>query len=227
MHRMTLEFESIPESELYLVLNDAFLEGDMSEQAVAITVKTAGHTVSYNFRPDDYKYHTGQEDYVINIGYFEEPVTSCEVELDRAESICLESMELWCQPMHQTKEYTEKLTEDVLEHVKVGTNQVSGQITAEKDKILTLSIPYQKGWTAFVDGQKTELQRANYMYMALPIEAGEHVVELKFEIPGVFTALWIMAVSAGSFIILILIDAVRKGIYKFRKRKHCTDEKES
>lgn len=65
------------------------------------------------------------------------------------------------------------------------------------------------------------------MYMALPIEAGEHVVELKFEIPGVFTALWIMAVSAGSFIILILIDAVRKGIYKFRKRKHCTDEKES
>jgi uncharacterized membrane protein YfhO len=82
-----------------------------------------------------------------------------------------------------------------------------------------MSIPYQKGWTAYVDGQETELLRANYMYMALPIEAGEHTIELKFEIPGVFTALWIMAGSAGMFVILCIADAIRKGIKKLGKRE--------
>lgn len=219
VHTMTLKFESLPQAELYLVLNDAVLEGDMSEESVTITVKTDGRTVSYDFRPDDYKYHTGQDDYVINLGYFDKPVTSCKLELNRAERIQLSSMELWCQPMKQTEEYTKKLTESVLEDVKVETNLVSGKLSLKEDRILAMSIPYQKGWTAYVDGQETELLRANYMYMAFPVEAGEHTIELKFEIPGVFTALWIMTGSAGMFVILCIADAIRKGIKKLGKRE--------
>ena len=218
-HKMTLTFESFPEAELYLVLNGAYMQGDMSEQSVTITAKAGERTVSYEFRPDDYKYHTGQEDYVINLGYFKDPVTSCELELSRDAKIQLESMELWCQPMEQTKSYTEKLTEAVLEDVTLETNRVSGKISLKEDRILTLSIPYQKGWTAYVDGQETEILRANYMYMAIPLEAGDHTVELNYEIPGVFAALWIMAGSAAVFVLLSVVLAVRKRIKKIGQRR--------
>ena len=66
------------------------------------------------------------------------------------------------------------MTEDVLEDVTVGEDEVTGNISLDEDKYLVLSIPYQKGWTAYVDGEETELLRANYMYMALPLSAGEH-----------------------------------------------------
>ena len=213
--KLKLHFESLPNSELYLVLEGASLEGDMSEKSLNIKVKAGSNTVSYSFKPDDFRYHTGQEDYVFNLGYYEEPVTSCTVSLGRAGRIDLESLKVYSQPMDQVPQYTETLTEDVMEHIKVETNQVSGSISLEEDKILVLSIPYQKGWTAYVDGEEVKLQRANYAYMALPLEAGEHEIELEFAIPGIRTALTLMGGSSAFFVLLLVLDFVRK-----RKGKH-------
>jgi uncharacterized membrane protein YfhO len=116
--------------------------------------------------------------------------------------------------------YTEALKESALENVTIGTNRVSGTISADQDKILVLSIPYQNGWTAYVDGEEVELSRANYMYMALPISAGEHSVELTFAIPGVKYALVITPVSVVLWIVIVLASCI------VRKRKKKTDRGE-
>ena len=42
-------------------------------------------------------------------------------------------------------------------------------------------IYYPKGWIGLVDGKETEIIRANYILRALPIPAGKHTVELKFQ----------------------------------------------
>lgn len=94
-------------------------------------------------------------------------------------------MELYSQSMENYPDYIEHLTEDVLEDVTVGEDEVTGNISLDEDKYLVLSIPYQKGGIAYVDGEETELLRANYMYMALPLSAGEHSIRLTFAIPGV------------------------------------------
>ena len=92
----------------------------------------------------------------------------------------------------------------------VGEDEVTGNISLDEDKYLVLSIPYQKGWTAYVDGEETELLRANYMYMALPLSAGEHSIRLTFAIPGVRYAMIIMPSAAGVFVLLLLVRWLRR-----------------
>ena len=72
-----------------------------------------------------------------------------------------------------------------------------------------------------MDGEKTELLRANYMYMALPLTAGEHEISLEFEIPGVKYALIVMAAAFGLFAVLLFVRIVRKrkGLKRQKKAK--------
>ena len=202
-YKITLEFQSLPDAETYLVLHDARLKGDQSETPIRLTFRAAGSRFSYTFEAEDYRYGTGQEDYVFNLGYHEEPVTSCEITMDRSGKIDFEDLTVYSQPMENMGLYTEKLTEHVLEDVTIGTNEVSGEISLDREKLLVLSIPYQKGWKAYVDGEEVEIHCANYTYMALRLAPGKHSVKLTFEIPAVKYALVIMPGAVVLFIILL------------------------
>lgn len=209
-----LKFESLPHSETYLVLKNAVLEGDMSEEPINLTFKTKDNKLGYSFRSDDDRYGSGQKDYVFNLGYHEEPISSCQLIMNRAGEIKFDEMVLYSQPMDHLAEYTQKLTENVLDDVKLGTNTVSGSISLDENKVLVLSIPCQKGWSAYVDGKKMQLGRANYMYTAIPLAAGEHTIELTFAIPGVKYALVIMPSAVVLFIIVNIALYIRKKVRK-------------
>jgi hypothetical protein len=47
--------------------------------------------------------------------------------------------------------------------------------------LLVLSEVYYPGWNAYVDGEKVEIRRADHLLRAIPVPAGEHTVELRYE----------------------------------------------
>jgi hypothetical protein len=47
--------------------------------------------------------------------------------------------------------------------------------------LLVLSEVYDPNCPAYVDGERVPLHRANYLFRAIPIPAGEHRVELRYE----------------------------------------------
>ena len=107
--------------------------------------------------------------------------------------------------MYNYDQYVSALSKDELKNVEIADNSVSGTINVEKQKILCLSIPYTKGWTAYVDGVETELLRANTWSMALNIEPGEHTIELRYKTPGLTTGLLASAIGiVGLGVILLL-----------------------
>ncbi|MFT3934715.1 MAG: YfhO family protein [Chitinophagaceae bacterium] len=54
--------------------------------------------------------------------------------------------------------------------------------SAKTNQFAVLSeIYYDKGWNAFIDGKKTDYLRVDYALRGLPIPAGEHTIEFKFE----------------------------------------------
>lgn len=73
---------------------------------------------------------------------------------------------------------------------------------------------YKNGWDAYVDGNKVEHLRANYVLRALPIPAGKHTIEFKFEPEVVKTGSTVALLSSIGMVLLLVA-----GIYFERKKE--------
>jgi uncharacterized membrane protein YfhO len=59
--------------------------------------------------------------------------------------------------------------------------RVTAQASLDRDGILVLSDSFYPGWHAYVDGKEAEILRANLFFRAVPLLAGNHVVEFRYE----------------------------------------------
>jgi hypothetical protein len=64
-----------------------------------------------------------------------------------------------------------------------GQNLIRGIIKLDSPKILFFSIPYDKGWSATVDGRPSDLQVVDFGMTGLLLDGGQHQIELKFRPP--------------------------------------------
>ena len=62
-------------------------------------------------------------------------------------------------------------------------NTLNGQITTEESGILYLAVPYNKGFSAVVNGKKVAPVKIGTGLMGVPVEAGEHVITLTYNTP--------------------------------------------
>ena len=83
-------------------------------------------------------------------------------------------------------------------HLKLGT-------TAPGPRILVISQNHHPNWTATVNGEPKPLIRANYLWTAVALEPGEHIVELTYRDPIVATTRWI---TLGGIAILLIAIAL-------------------
>lgn len=101
------------------------------------------------------------------------------------------------------------LTEYQPNYLKYQTKAATEQLTVFSE------IYYDKGWDAFIDGEKVPHFRVNYILRAITLPAGEHTVEFKFEPKSYFIG---NKISLASSIILVLAIA-GFAFSEFRKRK--------
>jgi hypothetical protein len=62
-----------------------------------------------------------------------------------------------------------------------GPNDVRVHTSADGDSWLVLSDTYYPGWSATVDGQPVSVLRGDVLFRVVPVPAGDHDVELRFE----------------------------------------------
>ena len=73
--------------------------------------------------------------------------------------------------------------------------------TAPGPRILVISQNHHPNWYATVNGEPKPLIRANYLWTAVALEPGEHIVELTYRDPIVGTTRWI---TLGGVVILVI-----------------------
>ncbi|MCH4168863.1 MAG: YfhO family protein [Streptococcaceae bacterium] len=96
--------------------------------------------------------------------------------------------------------------------LKVSGNQATGTYEASSNQTLFLSIPYNQGWTAKVDGKAVTTKRIFKGFLAIEIPKGKHKIELTF-IPVGFKIGVICFIGAS--LIFILSEWLA---YKLRRR---------
>lgn len=167
--------------------------------------KTEENKIKFTYITEQFRYATGQDDFLVNIGYSKNARTSVVITLPIRGAYSFENLSIICQPMENYETNINSLKEDIMVNEEIGTNTVSGEITLDKDKILCLSVPYNTGWTAYVDGKETEILKANTMYMALPLTKGKHTIKLVYTTPYIMEGAVISLISLTVFVALWII----------------------
>lgn len=112
----------------------------------------------------------------------------------------------------------QSLFEDVIRELKskemtteiFDDGHVKGNYTADEAGIMLLTIPYDDGWTARVNGEEVEIKQAANALMAVPVTEGANEIELKYHVPGVKTGILLTIAGVLLFLGLVWFDRRKK-----------------
>lgn len=99
------------------------------------------------------------------------------------------------------------------------------KITLDKSKLVFFSVPYDKGWTAYVNGEPTEIVKANYGFMAVKGDVGDNKITFEYHTPGLKAGLIIS--SAGILLLCGYLIIFRNKKCKTAKFSHYYDYKKA
>jgi len=82
-------------------------------------------------------------------------------------------------------------------------------ISTDHDVPVFFSIPYEAGWTAYVNGSPVEIERVNVGFMAVRVHAGENIkISFVYRTPGLLLGTGITVVSVLLLLLYLFITRV-------------------
>ena len=102
-----------------------------------------------------------------------------------------------------------KLRENTLQIRQYSNDYIAGDIMLDKNKLLFLSIPYDKGWHVKVDGKAANIEKVNIGFMGIFLNKGFHTVELQYTPPFLIAGMAVSLLSLIIFVATIIISLKR------------------
>lgn len=203
-------FKGLPDSENYLLF-DNLQYAELKEEKnnnhlikTAVTVRANNISRVFSLITPYYRSYEGREDYVFNMCYSKAPLNKMKFTFRNKGRYSVDKIRVVNQSMENYKTQVNQLKEDYLKNVSFSTNKITGNIELNSNKLLCLSIPYSKGWQAYVDGEKVEILKTNTIFSGIMLEEGNHSIELRYFTPG----LKIGIICFGIGLILLFIEII-------------------
>ena len=110
-----------------------------------------------------------------------------------------------------------ELNSNGMEITEFRDGYVAGNIECNTDCVLFSSIPYEKGWNAYVDGNKTDvLDIVEGAFVGVELTEGQHEVVLQYVAPGMYAGRY---VTIATLVILFLLTSFDI----WRRKRGCLD----
>ena len=169
-------------------------------------------SVSFNGSSEKIKYLGGDTNHILHAGYHQQgDVISVIITLPKDTSITFRKNLnfLW----YLDEEIYESAMQTLLDGPQLTINEssedhhITGSISTSKaSQMIFTTIPYDEGWTVYVDGTEVEIYESVNALMSFDIdEAGEHEIEMKY-FPDCYR--WGIVISACSVMFFVAICAV-------------------
>ena len=88
------------------------------------------------------------------------------------------------------------------------------EITLKKDDLVFFSVPYDDGFTAYVNGEETDVIRVDEGLMAVLAPAGENTIDFVYQADGYSLASKVSLAALAAFVLYA-------GYFVWKKKKHC------
>lgn len=200
-----LTFEDNGSSAVINVDKDTYLYGYIMNKTIStITVTTNGVTESF----------TGvNHGRMVDIGFVKAGSTVNITCNDNGQSL---QMYAYSMDASKLKELYAALNDEGLEISSYDSTHISGTINCKSDGLMYTSIPYDKGYSIYVDGVKTPYSCiGDEAFLAIELSAGTHDIEFKYYPQGLKSGR-IISIAC----LLILIAAI---VYRIKFKKEITE----
>ena len=104
----------------------------------------------------------------------------------------------------------EKLSAGGLRVERASETRIMGTIAVSEDSVLYSSIPYENGWSVYIDGEKQKTYDLGACLLACDIAAGTHTVEYRYLAPGLVMGILLTLFSAAILACLWFTTAKRR-----------------
>ena len=138
-------------------------------------------------------------DYLLDLGLVKagETVTLKAVQEDRK----FNSFHAYALDLQVLEEAVNAMAQTPLEITEHKSDYVRGNVTLKETGKLIFSIPFEKGWTLYVNGQETTLESFKDTFMAVTLEPGSYDVALEYKTPGLASGIALSAISFTLFLV--------------------------
>ncbi len=108
-------------------------------------------------------------------------------------------------------ESIQRRKENTAHYFKFDNRGFTAKINAENEGLVFFSVPYDKGWSAYVNQKEAVIEKANVGFMAVRVPKGESEIRFDYMTPGLKAGLYISAISLAVLILYLLLN-VRKNM---------------
>lgn len=199
---ITLYFDSIADSELYLWIDGIELDENRFESELTVysgrqegdekerylSKKTRITTLKYNWPIQ-------RDGITFYMGYSQDGYNYCTIEFDKEYTFDYSGIHLYQNPMEDYVQDITKLQNNAQRDIHIEDDYIYGTVSCSKSSLLQLSVPYSKGWTAYVDDEKVDILKSNLMYMAINLSEGTHEIKLRYCTPFLKTGVMISGIT--------------------------------
>lgn len=187
-----------------------------------IYITTTVDSVSVNYNHADGQvtsknYNSMTHQHILELGYLEagDNVTISSTDSD-VSMIQLYAYSFDNKVFH---EVFEKLNSNPMEITDFSDTNIKATVDAEENGMLYTSIPYDKGWTVYVDGKKVSTKAFKNALLAINLSAGYHTLEFEYSPAGFKQGLFLSGLCIIIFIIIVISN--------YHKNKKVSSEQRS
>ena len=88
-------------------------------------------------------------------------------------------------------------------------DRIKGTVTVIQQGVLFIAIPFENGWSVYVDGEKVNMRKANEGFIGVELEAGTHDISMKYVCPGLIKGIIVTVFSILLFILFHVLEKRR------------------
>ena len=164
---------------------------------------------------EDNVYYHQKDQLLFDLGYIEESIDEIRLLFYSKAEYTLDGIEVYTRSPEALDEIIDSFYDHAdMEDISYSLegNHMSIQTVTEGDRYLLIAVPYSEGWTAAVDGEKTEILHANDAFMAIRLSDGAHDIKLDYCTPHLKAGALITLVSAAGLAAYVTVTKRRKEI---------------
>lgn len=152
-------------------------------------------------RNDEYISQNIETPYILDLGHYNAGETA-EISIDStAINSDSASLEIYAYSLNKNvlNEGYKRLLNHSFEITDYSDTKIKGTISVDENSTLYSSIPYDTGWSVYIDGDKQETFEIGNSQLGVMIKAGEHTVEYKYRPNGITAGAVISAAALAAF----------------------------